>query len=70
MSGRVRSHAVRGRQIITDNVRPAFNMVISSAMRLRNSLAAEIALLLFAVLVGPTSGGVGSPSTPIPGTRQ
>ena len=41
------------RQIITDNVRPAFNMVISSAMRLRNSLAAEIALLLFAVLVGP-----------------
>lgn len=41
------------RQIITDSVRPAFNAVISSAMRLRNSLSAEIALLLLAVLAGP-----------------
>jgi hypothetical protein len=41
------------RQIITDNVRPAFNMVLSSAMRLRNSLAAEITMLLFVLLAGP-----------------
>jgi hypothetical protein len=41
------------RQIITDNLRPTFNAVISSAMRLRNSLAAEIGLLLFVVLAGP-----------------
>jgi hypothetical protein len=40
------------RQIITDNLRPSFNAVISSAMRLRNSLAAEIGLLLFVVLAG------------------
>ena len=40
------------RQIITDNVRPTFDAVISSAMRLRNSLAAEIGLLLFVVLAG------------------
>jgi hypothetical protein len=41
------------RQIIIEDVQPAFNSVVSSAMRLRNSLAVEIALLLFAVLVGP-----------------
>jgi hypothetical protein len=41
------------RQIITDNVQAAFKKVISSAMRLRNSLAVEIGLLLFAVLAGP-----------------
>ena len=41
------------RQIITDNLRPTFNAVISSAMRLRNSLVAEIGLLLFVVLAGP-----------------
>jgi len=41
------------RQIITESVRPAFRAVISSAMRLRNSLAAEILLLLFVFLVGP-----------------
>jgi hypothetical protein len=40
------------RQIIIDNLRPTFNAVISSAMRLRNSLAAEIGLLLFVVLAG------------------
>ena len=40
------------RQIITDNVRLRFDAVISSAMRLRNSLAAEICLLLFVVLAG------------------
>jgi hypothetical protein len=34
-------------------VQPAFNTVISSAIRLRNSLTVEIALLLFAVLAGP-----------------
>lgn len=41
------------RQIITAKVRPAFNAIISSALRLRNSLAAESCLLLFVVLVGP-----------------
>jgi hypothetical protein len=40
------------RQIITDKLLPAFNAIISSAMRLRNSLAAEIGLLLFVVLAG------------------
>ncbi len=39
------------RQIITETVRPAFDTVLSSAMRLRNSLIAEIAMLLF-VLAG------------------
>jgi hypothetical protein len=34
------------RQIITDAVRPAFNAAISSAMRLRNSIAVEVALLI------------------------
>jgi hypothetical protein len=42
------------RQIITENVRPAFNMAISSAMRLRDSLAPEIAILLLVVLAGPS----------------
>jgi hypothetical protein len=41
------------RQIITESVRPAFNTVLSSAMRLRNSLAAEIAILLLVLLAGP-----------------
>jgi hypothetical protein len=41
------------RQIIVESVQPAFNTVISSAIRLRNSLTVEIALLLFAVLAGP-----------------
>lgn len=41
------------RQIVTERVCPAFNAVIASAMRLRNSLSAEIALLLIVILVGP-----------------
>jgi hypothetical protein len=41
------------RQIVTDNLRPTFNAVVSSAKRLTNSLAAEIGLLLFVVLAGP-----------------
>ena len=41
------------RQIITENLRRAFNTVLSSAMRLRNSLAAEIAMLLLVLLAGP-----------------
>ena len=40
------------RQIITESLRPAFNRVVSSAMRLRNSLAAEIVMLLIVVLAG------------------
>jgi hypothetical protein len=41
------------RHIITENVRPAFSAVIASAMRLRNSIAVEIALLLLVALAGP-----------------
>jgi hypothetical protein len=41
------------RQIITDDVRPPFDAVLSSAMRLRNSAAIEIAMLLLVILVGP-----------------
>ena len=41
------------RQIITDDERPAFDAVLSSAMRLRNSIAVEIAMLLVVILVGP-----------------
>ena len=41
------------RQIITAQVRPAYDAVISSAMRLRNSVAAEITIGLLVFLVGP-----------------
>src|SRR4051812_47197220 len=41
------------RQIITDDERPAFDAVLSSAMRLRNSIAVEIAMLVVVILVGP-----------------
>jgi len=41
------------RKIITEDVRPAFNAVISSAMRLRNSLVLEVLLLLLVFIVGP-----------------
>jgi hypothetical protein len=41
------------RQIITSPVLPAFKAVISSAIRLRNSLLAEILLLLLVVVFGP-----------------
>ena len=41
------------RQIIIDNVRPAFDAVLSSAIRLRNSVFAEIAMLFLVVLAGP-----------------
>jgi hypothetical protein len=41
------------RHIITDEVRPAFDRVIASAARLRNSIPVEIGLLLIAVLAGP-----------------
>jgi hypothetical protein len=41
------------RHIVTDEVRPAFDKVIASAARLRNSIPVEIALLLIAVLAGP-----------------
>ena len=34
------------RRIVTDRILPAFNSVVSSAMRLRNSIAAEVALLI------------------------
>lgn len=41
------------RQIVTREVRPAFDAVLSSAARLRNSVAAEIALALVVFLAGP-----------------
>jgi hypothetical protein len=41
------------RQIITREVQPVFHTVLSSAMRLRNAMTPEIALLAFALLVGP-----------------
>ena len=41
------------RQIVTETLRPSFRAVIASAMRLRNSLSAEIGLLLLVILVGP-----------------
>jgi len=40
------------RHIITDSLRPAFDKVVSSAMRLRNSVFAEAALLLLVVFSG------------------
>jgi hypothetical protein len=40
------------RHIITENVRPAFSAVISSAVRLRNSMAVEIAVLVLVVFAG------------------
>jgi hypothetical protein len=41
------------RQIISDNVRPAFNSVVSSAIRLRNSVGAEITMALLVFVAGP-----------------
>jgi hypothetical protein len=40
------------RRIITDDVRPAFDSILSSVMRLRNSLPVEIAMLLFVIFGG------------------
>jgi len=40
------------RQIITDKLRPAFDAIISSAMRLRNSVATEVGLLVFVFVAG------------------
>src|SRR5581483_1287610 len=41
------------RQIITENIRPAFDAVLSSVMRLRNSVDAEIAIVVLVLLAGP-----------------
>jgi hypothetical protein len=40
------------RHLITDAVRPAFNAVVSSAIRLRNLVTVEIALLLLVIFAG------------------
>ncbi len=40
------------RQIITERVRPAFDAAVSSATRLRNSIAAEVILLLLVFVTG------------------
>lgn len=42
------------RQIITGNVRPAFNAVVSSAINLRNSVVTEVSLMLLIAVAGPT----------------
>jgi hypothetical protein len=47
------------RQIITPRVRPAFDQVLSSAMRMRNSVAAEVAMVLLVLLAGPWIWRVG-----------
>jgi hypothetical protein len=41
------------REIVTGKTRPAFDAVVSSATRLRNSIAAEIALLILVFAAGP-----------------
>jgi hypothetical protein len=41
------------RHIVTPNLHAAFDAVLASAMRLRNSFGAEIVMLLLAFLVGP-----------------
>jgi hypothetical protein len=41
------------RHIVTDELRSAYNSVISSAMRLRNSISVEVALLTLVVVAGP-----------------
>lgn len=41
------------RQIITQDLRPAFQAVISSAMRLRNALTPEITILTLVLILGP-----------------
>ncbi len=41
------------RHIITQTVRPAFDAVLASATRLRNSAAVEIAILLLVIFAGP-----------------
>jgi hypothetical protein len=41
------------RHIVTDELRPAFSAIITSAMRLRNSISVEVALLALVVVVGP-----------------
>jgi hypothetical protein len=41
------------RQIITPAIRPRFDAILSSAMRMRNSVPAEIAILLLVFIAGP-----------------
>jgi hypothetical protein len=41
------------RHIVTDELLPAFKGVISSAMRLRNSISVEVALFVLVVFAGP-----------------
>jgi hypothetical protein len=41
------------RHIITEALKPAFNSIVASAMRLRNSMGVEVALLVCAVIAGP-----------------
>jgi hypothetical protein len=41
------------RHIVTEQLRPAFSAIITSAMRLRNSISAEVALLALVIAAGP-----------------
>ena len=41
------------RHIVTNDLRPAFSDIIASVMRLRNSVAVEIALLAVVIVAGP-----------------
>jgi len=41
------------RQIVTSAIRSSFDAILSSAMRLRNSIVAEVAIVLLAFLGGP-----------------
>ena len=41
------------RHIITESVRPDFDRIVASALRLRNFVPVEVALLLVAVIAGP-----------------
>ena len=41
------------RRIVVASTRPAFDAIISSAMRMRNSVIAELALLLLVIFAGP-----------------
>src|SRR2546423_193803 len=41
------------RNIITEEMRPGFEEIVESSMRLRNSVVAEICLILLVVIIGP-----------------
>lgn len=42
----------QGRQVVTDALRARFEAILDSALRLRNSMAVELALIVFVLLAG------------------